>query len=282
MSRHSTNKARLAINASHVWLSVKLLIVLLAWGVLASTVWAEPTETLTIAAANSLREVLHNILPQFEAHHPHISLRIVYGPSQTLRDQIRQGAPVDVFLPSLLEEVEVLERMGLLIPGTKKVYAQTTLVVVTNAVPTTAIENLQDLQTKPIRRLAVGDPKTSSLGKVTAQFLEWMHAEHHGKFRYVYGEHSKAVLDRVTQGEAELGIVYRTDVGAHTHIRIIDTLPFESHHPIRYGAATVWTARNLSGAQAFIDFLVSGSVQTELERYGFTRRPGSNDRKGEE
>ena len=60
-----------------------------------------------------------------------INVRVIYGPSQTLRKQIEEGAPVDVFLPSLVEEIDQLEKKGLVIQGTRRVYAGTSLVLIT-------------------------------------------------------------------------------------------------------------------------------------------------------
>src|SRR3982751_1134284 len=98
--------------------------------------------TLTIAAANSLKDALRVVVPTFEKAHPTVQVRIVWGPSQTLRDQIAQGAPVDLFLPSSLEEIEQLERKGLTLPGTTAVYADTALVVITQAAFPTRIASL--------------------------------------------------------------------------------------------------------------------------------------------
>ncbi|WP_447598456.1 molybdate ABC transporter substrate-binding protein [Nitrospira sp. Nam80] len=240
-----------------------------------ASVSAEPTETLTIAAANSLREALRNVLPLFESRHPDINIRVVYGPSQTLRDQITQGAPVDVFLPSLFEEIEQLEKKGLIIQGTKRLYAGTTLVLITSTALPAPIGVIQDLHKTPIRRIAVGDPKTASVGKVAAQFLKSTDLEPRLKSQYVYGEHSKAVLDLVANGEAEIGVVYRTDVASNPKVRIIDQAPVGSHNPIRYGAATVWTARNISAAKNFTEFLLTPEVHAQLQKYGFDRVPSS-------
>jgi molybdate transport system substrate-binding protein len=258
-------------------LSLKLFLlgVLFIFIGMTASVSAEPSETLTIAAANSLREALRNVLPLFEAQHPNINVRVVYGPSQTLRDQIAQGAPVDVFLPSLFEEIEQLEKKGLIIQGTKRVYAGTTLVLITNTTLPAPIGVIQDLHKTPIRRIAVGDPKTASVGKVAAQFLKSSDLEPRLKSQYVYGEHSKAVLDLVANGEAEIGVVYRTDVISNPKVRIIDTAPVGSHSPIRYGVATVWTSRNISAAKDFIDFLSTSDVHIQLEKYGFDRVPPS-------
>jgi molybdate transport system substrate-binding protein len=233
---------------------------------------AQP-ETLTIAAANSLKDALRKLLPAFESKHPEVSVRIIYGPSQSLRKQIEEGAPVDVFLPSLSEEIDQLASKGLVIEGTKRIYAGTSLVVITGPVLPAPVRSIEDLHSIPVRRIAVGDPKTSSVGKVAAQFLKFSKLDPKLKSQYVYGEHSRTVLDLVAKGEAEIGVVYRTDAVTDSHVRILDTAPEESHSPIHYGVAIVWTARNISAAGDFIEFLLSSGTQDELKKYGFDQ-PG--------
>ena len=56
------------------------LFVLLVWA--PDRVSAQP-ETLTIAAANSLKDALRKLLPVFEAQYPEVNVRIIYGPSQS-------------------------------------------------------------------------------------------------------------------------------------------------------------------------------------------------------
>jgi len=260
---------------------------LLFFGVATASLWVTPSvqaqpENLTIAAANSLREVFRHVLPLFEKQHSEINVRVIYGPSQTLRSQIEQGAPVDIFLPSLFEEIEQLEQKGLIIQGTKRTYAGTSLVLITSATHPAPIGSVQDLQTVPVRRIALGDPKSSSVGKVAAQFLTYSKLEPSLKSQYVYGEHSRAVLDLVANGEAEVGVLYRTDVVENAKVRILDIAPAGSHTPIRYGVAATWTAKNLSGAGDFITFLLTPEVQTLLQEHGFDRaapQAGSAQRK---
>jgi molybdate transport system substrate-binding protein len=229
---------------------------------------AQP-ETLTIAAANSLRDALRTLLPAFESQHPGVTVRVIYGPSQSLRKQIEEGAPVDVFLPSLAEEIDQLGKKGLIIEGTKRIYGSTSLVVITGPVLPAPVRSIEDLHSIPVRRIAVGDPKTSSVGKVAEQFLKFSKLDPKLKSQYVYGEHSRAVLDLVAKGEAEIGVVYRTDAITDSHVRILDTAPAESHSPIHYGVAIVWTAKNITAAGDLIEFLLSSRTQDELKKYGF-------------
>ncbi|MCC2642781.1 MAG: modA3, partial [Nitrospira sp.] len=82
---------------------------------------------------------------------------------------------------------------------------------------------------------------------------------------------SRAVLDLVAKGEADLGVVYRTDAVSNAKVRVLDTAPVESHTPVRYGVATVWTAKNISGAADFIKYLLAPQTQALLQEYGFDR-----------
>ncbi len=122
--------------------------------------YADHPQTLTIAAANSLKDALRTILPIFEKEQGNVEVRVVWGPSQTLRDQIQQGAPIDVFFPSSIEEINVLETKGLTLLGTKHVYAKTALVLITQTALPTNVSSLEDLSHAEVRRIALGNPKT--------------------------------------------------------------------------------------------------------------------------
>lgn len=253
-----------------------LLRSLLFLGVLTTTVWTAPPvqaapETVTIAAASSLRDAFRQILPLFEAQNKDINVRVIYGPSQTLSKQIEEGAPIDVFLPSQVEEIDQLEKKGLVIQGTRRVYAGTSLVLIAGTELPAPIASVQDLRTTLIRYIAIGDPKTSSVGKVAAQYLKYSKLDSQLKSQIVYGEYSRAVLDLVAKGEADLGVVYRTDAVGNRKIRILDEAPEDSHTPVHYGVAAVWTAKNISGAGDFINFLGTPKIQALLQDHGFDR-----------
>ena len=233
--------------------------------------YAEQPQTLTIAAANSLKDSLRVILPLFEKQQGNVEVRVVWGPSQSLRDQIQQGAPIDVFLPSSIEEIDALETKGLTLPGTKHVYAQTALVLITQSALPTKVSSLSDLSKPEVRRIALGNPKTSSVGKFAAEALKKTRLADSVKSRYVYGDHSGAVLELVATGEAEVGLVYRTDAIRHKRVQILMEFPPDTHTPILYGLGTVWTAKNPTLAQRFQEFMISPAIQDILKSYGFDR-----------
>jgi molybdate transport system substrate-binding protein len=253
-----------------------LLSSLLFLGVVTTPVWTASSahaapETLTVAAANSLKDALRQILPLFEAQNRDITVRVIYGPSQTLGKQIEEGAPIDVFLPSQAEEIDQLEKKGLVIQGTRRVYAGTSVVLIAGPEFPSSVASVQDLRPALVQHIAIGDPKTSSVGKVATQFLQYSKLDSKLRPQFVYGEHSRAVLDLVSKGEADLGIVYRTDAVSNKKIRIIEEAPKDSHQPVHYGVAAVWTAKNIPAAGDFISFLETPKVQVLLQDHGFDR-----------
>jgi len=253
-----------------------LLSSLLFLGLLITPLWtASPAqaapETVTIAAANSLKDALRQILPLFEAQDKDLTVRVIYGPSQTLSKQIEEGAPIDVFLPSQVEEIDQLEKKGLVIQGTKRVYASTSVVLIAGPEFPSSVASVQDLRPALVQHIALGDPKTSLVGKVASQFLQYSKLDSKLRPQFVYGEHSRAVLDLVSKGEADIGIVYRTDAVSNKKIRILEEAPKESHQPIHYGVAAVWTAKNIPAAGDFVNFLEKPKVQVILQNHGFDR-----------
>lgn len=238
-------------------------------GTLAPSAHAQSSETFTIAVASSLKDVFRKILPLFEARNRDVNVRVIYAQSKTLLKQIEEGAPVDVFIPSAYEEIDQLEQKKLIVQDTKQAYASTALVLITNTAFPATIGSIHDLETMPVRYIAIGDPATSAVGRDAVQFLKYRNLEPRLKSQYLYGEHSRAVLDLVSKGEAELGLVYRTDAIPVKRVRIIDAAPAESHKPITYGLAAPWTSENVFRVRDFVAFLLSEPIQAELKKFGF-------------
>lgn len=116
-------------------------------------------EPLAIAATPSLKPAFREIVPMFE-HEYGVKVAVQYGPSQVLRRQIEQGAPVDVFLPGAVEELEILQRKGLTLNSGPRIYAQTSLVLIMSASSRALAVSLHDEHANRTMRLVLGDPQT--------------------------------------------------------------------------------------------------------------------------
>jgi molybdate transport system substrate-binding protein len=231
-------------------------------------------ESLTVAAAHSLKGAFHEIVPMFEKEYG-ATVRVVYGPSQTLRRQVEKGAEIDVFL-STVEEIEKLQKKGLTLNGGPRVYAQTSLVLVMSATSHAIPISFHDVLSNRGTRIALGDHETSAVGVITARALRKIDPVYRDRFRLVHAQHNEEIVDLVYAGEADVGIVYRVDAIRNSRqVRIVDDTPAGAYTPVQLGEAVVWTCRDAARhvAEEFFDFIASPRIQKLLLKYGFDPVP---------
>lgn len=231
-------------------------------------------ESLTVGAAHSLKPAFQEIVPMFEREYG-ATVQVLYGPSQTLRRQIENGFPIDVFLPEAVEEVEKLERQGLTLNGGLRTYAQTSLVLVMSASSRVTPISFHEGLPNRAARIALGDPKTSALGENTVRALANIDPAHKNRSHLVYTQHSEDILNLVHTEKAEAGIVYRVDAINSRHMRIIDETTAGTYTPVRFGGAVVGTCReeSLAVAEQFLDFMMSPRIKKLLLKHGFDSVP---------
>ena len=76
-----------------------------------------PTQELTVSAAASLTNAFQDIAKAFERAHPGSKVVLNFAASGPLLQQIRQGAPVDVFASADQETMDKAAAAQLLAPG---------------------------------------------------------------------------------------------------------------------------------------------------------------------
>lgn len=233
-------------------------------------------ETLTIGAAPSLKAAFQEIVPMFEREYG-ASVQVVYGASPALRQQIEKGAAIDVFLPASVDELEKLHRKGLTLNGGPRVYAETSLVLVMSAASRTMPVSFHDALPNGAIRIALGDPKTSSVGEITARALIKLAPDAKSRFKLLHAEHGEDIVNMVHTGKADMGIIYRVDAINSAEVRIIDETPAGMHTPIQFGGAVVSTCRqaSLAVAEEFVDFMASPRIRKLLLHYGFNQVPSN-------
>jgi molybdate transport system substrate-binding protein len=231
-------------------------------------------ETLTVAAAQSLRAPFQEILRMFEQEYG-VPVEVRYGPSHTLRRQIEQGAPIDVFLSESLQEVETLHQKGLTLLGGPRQYAQTSMVVVMSSASAATSVSFGDASLPGARRVALVDPKASSVGVISVRALKQIDLLAHHHAHLVPAPHTDEVVRLVSGGDADLGIVYRADAINSGQVRIIDEAPAGRSIPVLFGQAVVATCRqgSLQAAEQFANFMMSPRIQKLLLKYGFDAIP---------
>lgn len=224
-----------------------------------------------VYAASSLTESFEAMGIAFEKEHPDVDVTLNFAGSQALRTQIENGAPADVFASANQNHLDALYDTNLVNKPT--LFAHNSLVIVTPTDNPAKIESVADLPRAA--RLVVGTAEVP-VGRYTLEFL----ARATNKLGDAYRqrvEHDivsrevnvRLVLTKVSMGEADAGIVYRTDARArgeqvHT-VEIPEELNIRAHYPI----AVLTNSAHSTTAKQWVDFVGSPAGQKILAEVGF-------------
>jgi molybdate transport system substrate-binding protein len=246
----------------------------------ASTVHDTPTTEripLTIFAAASLTDAFTTIGQNFSAAHPGVEVAFNFGGSQQLAQQIGQGAPADLFAAANGRQMGVAIESGRVVSGAEQTFIHNRLVVVTPVDNPAGIATLADLA-KPGLQIVLAT-KEVPVGQYALDFLDKAEADGTLGVGYrdavlanvvSYEENVRTVLAKVTLGEADAGIVYRSDVTptAAEQVQRID-IPDNLNTIASYPIAPLSDSPHAALAQQFIDYLLSPEGQQILEDAGF-------------
>lgn len=192
-----------------------------------------------------------------------------FAASSALARQILAGARADLFVSADEAWMDVVERRGLIAPGTRAAFLGNRLVVVRPrgsrggggaGVPLAAL-----LGRGP---LALADPDSVPAGRYARASLERLGAWGAVAPRVVRGESVRAALAFVERGAAPFGIVYATDARASARVEVVRVLPEASHPPIRYPLARLRASAS-GEAEPFRRFLLGGEGRAIFRRFGF-------------
>jgi molybdate transport system substrate-binding protein len=242
----------------------------------APTATVAPPVTLTVLAAASLKGSFTKIGQQFQAAHPNVTVNFSFGGSDALAAQINQGAPADVFASANITQMNVVVKAGNIDASSVQTFAHNRLVVIVPKANPSNIQMLQDLA-KPGIKLDLA-AATVPAGQYAVAFLTKASADPSFGASYKanvlknvvsYETDVTSVLNKVSLGEADAGIVYTTDAqttaSTVTTIAIPDNLNTIAVYPI----APVKASHNAATASAFDAYVTSADGQAVLASFGF-------------
>ncbi|MGL4745778.1 MAG: molybdate ABC transporter substrate-binding protein [Dermatophilaceae bacterium] len=162
------------------------------------------TGEVAVLAAASLTTPLTSLANAYEKANPETTIQLSFASSTTLAQQISQGAEVDLFLSAgagSLEEVDDAE------PTATTTIARNTLGIVTPPDNPADIDSLADLAKQDVAVVLCAE--AAPCGKVADEVLAKAGVTANVVSREV---DVSATLAKVTLGEADAAIVYRSDV----------------------------------------------------------------------
>lgn len=233
-------------------------------------------EPVLVFAAASLTEVLQALARQGGF----TGVRFSFAATSTLARQIEQGAPAHVFISADTAWMDLLQKAGQLVAGSRRDLAGNRLALIEPARAGTAASLAPPETAEAVRlridtamafqdaRIATGDPAHVPVGRYAQAALQSLSRWDAVAPRLARADNVRAALVLVERGEVPLGITYRSDAQASTRVWIAALFPAGSHPPIRYPAALLRGAG--PGAQRFLDHLSSAQARPLWEAAGFT------------
>lgn len=180
---------------------------------------SDDKNVINISAAASLKEPMEKIEKTYEANNKNIDIRVNYGASGSLMQQIENGAPCDIFISADTKQVEELSQKKLTEKETEMDFLKNRLVAIVS--DNSEMENIESISNTD-GKIAIGEPESVPAGKYAKEYLENIDLWNKLQSRFVFAKDVKEVYSWVSTGNAERGFVYYTDTVRKDNIKIID------------------------------------------------------------
>jgi molybdate transport system substrate-binding protein len=222
--------------------------------------------TLRVAAASDLQNVLPILAEQF-TRTSKVEVTLIFGASGQLTEQIKNGAPFDVFLAANQAFVKNLAAEGFVRPDSVRPYARGTLVLAVHPGSAELVAGLADLAKPEVKKVAIANPATAPYGAAAKQALErsglWASVEP----KLVQAESVRQALQFVETGNAEAG--FASHANARTaKVRVVEIDP-QHYDPIVQALGVITRSKRAEDAEAFARFVLGDEGRKGLSEFGF-------------
>lgn len=245
------------------------------------TVWAcaSPAPSPRIAAAADLRLALTEVAKAFKRDTGN-DVELVFGSSGNFHQQLRQGAPFELFLSADEDYVLDLASAGLTV-DTGQLYGVGRLALVAPKGSAMKLDERLDglrraLASGQVRRFAIANPDHAPYGQRAREALQHAGLWQCLQTRLIMGENVAQALQFAIEGGAEGGIVawsLMLDPALAGRAEYV-LIPGEWHRPLRQRMVLMRTAGRT--ARAFYAYLAQPQARAILVRHGFALPSGKD------
>ncbi len=256
-----------------VWLGLAALVIL--FGCQTNQTAEKPALLVFVAA--SLQDLVKDLGRRF-GQHQDVELVYNFAGSNTLAQQIEAAPVADVFLSADVHWIDVLERAGRLVAGSRRNLVSNRLVVISRPDASFRLTDPRQLAGADFSFLALANPDAVPAGRYAKAFLQSVRVGTHNlwdlvKDKLVPTPDVRAALALVESDPTIIGIVYRTDAIRSPQVVARYEAPTLPQQPIVYCGAALTGRSNPALAQRFLDFLTSPEAQALFLSYGFIIDP---------
>ncbi|MGA8271552.1 MAG: molybdate ABC transporter substrate-binding protein [Candidatus Sulfotelmatobacter sp.] len=250
--------------------SVVLLV--LACGLLFPELRAADRE-ISVAAAADLSSALRDLATNYEKR-TGVAVKLSFGASGALTQQIQNGAPFDIFFSADMDYPRQLIAGGQADGVTLYRYAVGRLVLwVPKDSPLDVEHKGMDVLLDPsVKKIAIANPQHAPYGRAAVAVLN--HYKLYEKIgdRLVLGENISQAAQFAESGNAQVGFVAL----AHAIAPSMQgkgkywIVPAEAYPPLDQGVVVISRSAHKREAAAFLEYVKSPEASSVLQRYGFT------------
>ena len=237
----------------------KLTILILALLLSVSTFSKE----IVVSAAVSLKNCLEEILPEYEKLSGDKVL-LNLGGSGTLRTQIENGVPVDLFISADQKNVKILVDKNMAKKENTYDFLSNSLILVKSPYSKSNINSVEELKNSDVY-LVIGNPDTAPVGNYTLTALKNLEIlDKLNKEKLVYAKDVSAVVQYVEMGEADFGVIYNSDRNRMKNPIVVEEFPENSYDKVIYSVAIL---NNSDDVKKLFEFLREN--KEVFKKYGF-------------
>ncbi len=232
-----------------------------------------PSESLSVAAAANLTQVLTAAGPVFEAEtgiHPTFS----FASTAQLTQQIENEAPFDVFLAADASHLEQLDQKHLLVLGSRAIYAVGVLALwipPKSGAVDDRIGRVEDLARPSVRTIAIAKPELAPYGQAAVESLKASGIWEQVQPKIVYAENIAMARQYGDSGNADAVFTAYSLVlddekkGAGRIVKVDPKL----HQPIAQSLGILASSDRKEEARKFTDFFLKGTGRKFLRDFGY-------------
>lgn len=229
-------------------------------------------DNIYISAASSLTESIKEIGQVFQETYSQVEVNLNFAATSILKTQILEGAKVSLFLSANKEHYDELVAKGYIVEGQK--FATNELVLITQQ-DNDKINSFKDISKSGISVLLANEEVP--IGRYALAVLE--------DGNKLYGEafkemtlnnvvsreaNVKQVWSKVKLGEADCGIVYRSDViGTKSEELKVINIPEEINVEAEYWIGILKQDKTNAPAKELYNMIISENGKQILKKYGF-------------
>jgi molybdate transport system substrate-binding protein len=225
---------------------------------------AASASEIKVFAAASLTAAFTKLGDDFSAANGGTKVTFNFAGSQALATQIQQAAPADVFASADIPNMGKVKDLV----NTPRNFASNLLAIVVEKGNPKDVKGLEDLASPDLKVVLAAEEVPA--GKYARQLLDQAGVS---VTPVSQEDNVKAVVTKVSLGEADAGIVYVTDVSAGgDKVEGVD-IPEDQNVVATYPIATVKASKAQDKTQALMDLVLSAEGQQVLKEFGFLPPP---------